>query len=123
MKKGYLIISVSPKTDVEVLTLKGQTATDTAAIESAYLNARDVVYLTDTHKPALRRAAVRTLRQNGYGYVVGLYLAPDVHPTQQSKALETQLLLSKPPSYEEGFDELFLVNKEHQLIPQLTLHD
>ena len=116
MKKSYLIISVSPATDVKLLALNAEAATDTAAIESAYLNARDVVYLTNTHKPALRKAAIRTLRENGYRHVVGLYLAPDAEPTQQSKAPKEQLL-SKPPSYEEGFDELFVVNKEYQLIP------
>jgi hypothetical protein len=117
MKKGYLIISVCPATDVELLTLKAQPATNALAIESAYLHAQSVVYLTDTYKKAQRKAAIRTLRENGYGHVVGLYLAPNVHHTQQSKTLETELLLSKPPSHEEGFDELFLIDKEYQLIP------
>jgi hypothetical protein len=114
MKKGYLIISVNPKADVDLLAVKAETATDTAGLESAYLNAQNVIYLTDTYKKALRKAAIRALRQNGYGHVVGLYLSPDTHPTKQSESKEK--LLSAPPCWEEGFDELYLVNREHQLI-------
>jgi len=114
MKKGYLIVSANPKADIKSLSLKAEIAADTAGIESAYLNAQDVVYLTNTYKKALRKAAIRALRENGYRHVVGLYLSPDTHPTEQITELEK--LLSAPPCYEEGFDELYLVNQNHQLI-------
>jgi hypothetical protein len=119
MRKAYLIISACPEVFVEPLALKGEIAADPAGIETAFLQAKSVVYLTDTHKKAQRRAAIRTLRANGFGYVVGLYLSPDTHLLEHSTAQETQTkqLLQKPPCYEEGYDELYVVTESYQLTP------